>query len=140
MLGKTVLAFFLPLLLATSVSQSDKRGAFLSLIARDYSAAVEKLGTELAAVEKEPASAIENGADRLLFLLAGARLHAGNAAAAAADFARLEKDYPRSPYLTLARFGRARCLSRSRSFQDAAAIFRSEVQRLLSADRRVRLA
>lgn len=138
MLVKTTLAL-LPLLLVVS-PQDQLREASLRLIARDYQAAIELLAQELAAREADPETAKKGRADRILFLLAGAQLLHGSLDEAAAGFRRLGTDYPASEYVYLARFGLARGLARSRRFQDAAAVYKSEIARLLSPDRRVRLS
>ena len=86
MLGKTTLVLLLPVLLAT-IPQQRQREASLSLIARDYESAVALLSRELADLESDPEQARKKKADRILFLLAGARLQSGNLPGAAARLA-----------------------------------------------------
>ncbi|MFQ5507545.1 MAG: tetratricopeptide repeat protein, partial [Planctomycetota bacterium] len=108
-----------------------------SLISRDYASAARLLDRELAAaLENEQAE----GQDRLLFLLANARLLGGDLARAEGDFERLERDYPSSRYRFLASYGKARCRAGASRFQEAADLYRTQVARLLSAERRKRLA
>src|SRR4029077_11190205 len=50
------------------------------------------------------------------------------------------KDFPKSDWLARARFGRAAALTKQRNYQAAAAIYKSEAQRLLSSGRKDELS
>ena len=138
MISKFALAFCLPFLLIPA--SDDRQEAVLGLITRDYKKAIPLLETELGKREANPDEAIDKGADRVRFLLANARLMSGDRAGAQRGFGELARRYPQSSYVTLARYGLAKSLQQQKQFQDAAKIYRSEVGRLLSSERRVRLA
>ncbi|MFN0050915.1 MAG: MG2 domain-containing protein, partial [Planctomycetales bacterium] len=75
-------------------------------------------------------------ADYLVYLKGTAQIHAGELDAALDTFAALEKEFPKSDWVSRARFGRAAALSKQRNYQAAAAIYKAEAQRLLSSSRK----
>ncbi len=74
--------------------------------------------------------------DYLLYLKGIAQISQGQLDAALDNFARLEKEFPKSSWLSRSRFGRGAALARQRNYQAAAAIYKAESERLLSNGRR----
>src|SRR5258707_166606 len=62
--------------------------------------------------------------DYLWYLKGLALINLGQLDAALEDFARLEKDYPKSAWLSRSRFGRGAALAKQRNYQAAAAIYK----------------
>ncbi|MBI3866706.1 MAG: tetratricopeptide repeat protein, partial [Planctomycetia bacterium] len=63
-------------------------------------------------------------------------IHQGQLDAALDNFSLLEKEHPKSAWLSRSRFGRGAALSKQRNYQAAAAIYKAESERLLSNGRR----
>src|SRR5262245_18032425 len=74
--------------------------------------------------------------DYLLYLRGLTLINLGQLDAALDNFARLEKDFPKSDWLSRSRFGRGAALSKQRNYMAAAAIYKSEAERLLSNGRK----
>lgn len=74
--------------------------------------------------------------DYLLYLKGMALIYQGQLDAALDNFARLEKELPKSAWLSRSRFGRGAALAKQRNYQAAAAIYKAESERLLSNGRR----
>ena len=95
----------------------------------------------------EAAKAIEQAARQKdasrdwLAYLKGRALHlAGQYDDAVAAYEALEKEFPKSPWLRRARFGRAVSLARKGDFEAAEQIYRQEAASLLSLDRKQEIA
>ncbi|MDB5336303.1 MAG: hypothetical protein JWN70_1922 [Planctomycetaceae bacterium] len=104
-----------------------------ALQSRDFAAAVKLIDAALA--EADPKLAVTPG-DYLLYLKGRAQTEQDQNDAALETFARLEKDYPKSPWFSRSRFGQATVLAKKRNYQLAGAIYKAEADRLLSAGRR----
>lgn len=102
-----------------------------ALQGRDFAVAI-KLIDAILANAKQPVSP----EDYLLYLKGRAQSELDQDDAALETFARLEKDYPRSPWFSRSRFGQAAVLAKKRNYQLAGAIYKAEADRLLSAGRR----
>jgi uncharacterized protein YfaS (alpha-2-macroglobulin family)/outer membrane protein assembly factor BamD (BamD/ComL family) len=74
--------------------------------------------------------------DYLLYLKGIAQISQGQLDGALDNFARLEKEFPKSEWLSRSRFGRGAALAKQRNYQAAAAIYKAESERLLSNSRR----
>ena len=74
--------------------------------------------------------------DYLLYLKGRAQTELEALDPAIATFQKLEKDFPKSPWLARARFGQAAVLVKKRDYQAAGLIYKTEAERLLSAGRR----
>ena len=137
-LGRLLPAVFLPFFLQASTPQNQAREAFLSLAARDYGAAIRALEAEYGS---QPKDALGGGeAERMLFLLANARLVSGDAAGAARDFEACLDRHAEGRHAVLARFGLARAKAKVGDHRTAADHYAHEVARLLSVERRLGLA
>lgn len=109
---------------------ADLRDALQS---RDFAQAVKLIDAALA--EADPKKAVTPG-DYLLYLKGRALAEQDQNDPAIEAFARLEKDYPKSPWFARSRFGQASVLAKKRNYQLAGAIYKAEADRLLSAGRR----
>ncbi len=96
---------------------------------RDFAKAVELIDAAL----KE---AKTNAKDYLLYLKGRALTDQKQYDQALETFLKLEKDYPKSDWLSRSRFGRAEVFQRKRDYQKAGEIYQAEAQRLLSDGRR----
>ncbi|MES2791987.1 MAG: tetratricopeptide repeat protein [Planctomycetota bacterium] len=104
-----------------------------ALQSRDFALAVKLIDAALA--EADPKLAVTPG-DYLLYLKGRALTEQEQLDAALETFARLEKDYPKSPWFARSRFGQAAVLAKKRNYQLAGEIYKAEADRLLSAGRR----
>ena len=104
-----------------------------ALQSRDFAQAVKLIDAALAS--DDPQQAVTPG-DYLLYLKGRAQTELDQNDAALESFARLEKDYPKSPWFSRSRFGQAAVLAKKRNYQAAGAIYQAEAGRLLSAGRR----
>ncbi len=78
--------------------------------------------------------------DYLRYLQAVARTHAKQYDEAIATFEQLEKDFPKSDWLSRSRFGRANVYVLRRQYIEASGIYQAEAERLLSRGRKDELA
>lgn len=140
MLRSTALALLLPFTMIASTPQDGAREAFLALVARDYGQAIQILEREYDARTSSEDPELRKTAERVLFLLANARLTSGDAPGAARDFQAHRERYAESPNAALVRFGHARALARRGDWKGAARGFGDEVRRLLSPARRITLS
>ncbi len=95
---------------------------------RDFDKAVELLDKQLA----DPKVVRP---DYLLYMKGRALAEAGQSDAALATYEAFEKAHPKSEWLSRSRFGRGAVHARARRFEQAAAIYRAEAERLLSDQR-----
>ncbi|HMC11152.1 MAG TPA: tetratricopeptide repeat protein, partial [Pirellulaceae bacterium] len=100
-----------------------------ALQGRDFADAV-KLIDGLAADRKR------TDVDYLLYLKGLALINLGQFDAALDTFAGLEREYPKSAWLSRSRFGRGAALAKQHNYQAAAAIYKAEAERLLSNGRK----
>ncbi len=100
-----------------------------ALQGRDFPAAIKLIDALVA--EKSTAHR-----DYLLYLKGLTQINQGQLDAAFDTFTILEKEFSKSDWLARARFGRGAVLSRQRNYQAAAAIYKSEAERLLSNGRK----
>ena len=104
-----------------------------AMIQRRYSEAVEHLQRALT-------EETEGERDRVLFLLGRAQALAGSHDDAVATFRRLVSTFPQSEHVAKARFSAADSLASSGDFAGAATIYREEIERLVSLDRKEQVA
>ncbi len=107
MAGVVLKSIFTASLLLVAVPQSTFKQARLSLIQKDYGAAIRLLEQEQAAKLKKGDQT--PGLERLQFLIANTKLLGGDRRGAEAGFEGLLKQYPKSVFAHLAEYGRARC-------------------------------
>lgn len=74
--------------------------------------------------------------DYLLYLKGRAQLELNQLDPAFETFTRQEKEFPNSRWLARARFGKAAVLTKRRNYQAAGAIYKTEIERLLSSGRK----
>jgi alpha-2-macroglobulin len=99
---------------------------------RDYAGAIEAIDTA--------AKAKDAPKDYLTYLKGRALFLAGKHDEAVTAFDRLQKEFPASPWVRRARFGKAVALARKGDFRGAESIYRAEAEYLLSLDRKQDLA
>ncbi|MCC6669778.1 MAG: tetratricopeptide repeat protein [Planctomycetes bacterium] len=128
----SVLALLLTGAFAWVLGQSLKDGEE-ALIQRRYAEAVPHLRKAY-----EEAGAGEK--DRVLLLLARALFLSGNSAEAVAAYERLSREIPGSNLATKATFQRAEVLAANRRFQEAAVLYRDEIERLVGIGRKEEIA
>ena len=104
-----------------------------ALQSRNFAQAVQLIDASLAA--DDPKLAVTPG-DYLLYLKGRAQTEQDQNDAALETFARLEKEYPKSPWFARSRFGQAAVQAKKRNYQLAGAIYKAEADKLLSAGRR----
>ncbi|WP_153559037.1 tetratricopeptide repeat protein [Roseimaritima sediminicola] len=109
------------------------RGIHQAMQGRDYDEAVRRIET---ALDREPGES----ADYLRYLQGVALTEAERYEQAREAFATLEEDHPDSPWISRARFGRARIHALQRRYDEAGKIYQAEAERLLSRDRKDELA
>ncbi len=119
-------------LIAAVIGDALRRGED-ALIQRRYQDAVVEL--RQAVGEAQPQEK-----ERVLLLLARAQQLAGDGPAAVATYRRLLEEHPASHLRAKARFQLADALSSSGNQRDAAAIYRDEVERLISDQRKEEVA
>jgi TolA-binding protein len=95
---------------------------------------------EAAAALKALAAKAGAPADRLLYAEGRAWTFAGKYDEAAAALARVEKEFPKSPWARRARFARGVALAKKGDFASAESIYRAEAEYLLSHERKQELA
>ena len=110
----------------------------LPRISADLHTALQDRDFEKAVALVDDAIADEKQEDKdYLFYLKGiAQTHLGRFDAAIETFTRLEQDFPKSAWLARSRFGRGAVFARQRNYQQAAAVYKAESERLLSNGRR----
>lgn len=101
-----------------------------ALQGRKFDAAVTLIDTLLKAKEgpKVPG-------DYLLYQKARALTELDKLDVAVETYLKLEKDFPKSPWLSRSRFGRGWVLAKQRNYQAAAVLYKAETERLLSSGR-----
>ncbi len=104
-----------------------------ALIQRKYADAVGHLQTALGEAEAPDK-------DDVLLLLARARWLAGDVEGAVADYRKLLTDYPNSELVAKARLQQAEALASAKRFQESAALYREEIERLTGAKRKEEIA
>ncbi|NNE00392.1 MAG: tetratricopeptide repeat protein, partial [Pirellulaceae bacterium] len=116
----------------TSLPEID-RSIHDAMQSRSYGDAVKLIEAKLGQAD------VAN-ADYLRYLQGVAQSEAKQYDAAINTFESLEKDYPKSKWLSRSRFGRANVYALKRQYIDAGAIYQSEAERLLSRGRKDDLA
>ncbi|MGB7343924.1 MAG: tetratricopeptide repeat protein, partial [Pirellulaceae bacterium] len=97
-------------------------------------------GDAIKLVEAELGKDNVQAPDYLRYLQGIAQTEAKEYDAALATFSKLETDFPKSIWISRARFGRAHVFVMQRQYIDAGAIYQTEAQRLLSRGRKDDLA